>query len=141
MNGVLDMKIFDRLFRDSKKTQKPAKDKETVQENTKSHKSVKTAKELATERGEPYVAIVGMDINPDNLHEGAFELDWNDKFISNLVRAGYQMQANEPENVIVDRWFQNVCRHVVMETWEQEQAMNPRYTRERDIGGGRKEIS
>lgn len=132
------MSIFDRLFRDNKKTQKPAKDKEIAQTKTKSHK---TAKELATERGEPYVSIVSMDINPENLHEGSFELDWNDKFIANLVRAGYQMQPNEAEDIIVDRWFQNVCRHVVMETWEQEQAMNPRFTRERDLGNGRREIS
>ena len=29
---------------------------------------------------------------------------------------------------IVDRWFQNVCRHVVMETWEQEEAMKKSMT-------------
>jgi hypothetical protein len=52
------------------------------------------------------------------------------------------MKPNEPENVIVDRWFQNVCRHVVLETWEQEQAMNPsRYIQDKDLGGGRREIS
>jgi hypothetical protein len=128
------MKLFDRIFK--KKPARPAESKE------KPAKSKKSEKELATERGEPYVAIVSLDINPDNLHEGAFELDWNDKFIANLVRAGYQMEPNEPENVIVDRWFQNVCRHVVMETWEQEQAMNPqRYTRSRDLGDGRREVS
>lgn len=127
------MGLFDKWR--NKKPQPPAKDKETAQPKKKSDK------ELATERGEPYVSIVKLDIDPDNLHEGAFELDWNDKFIANLVRAGYQMQPNEAEDVIVDRWFQNVCRHVVMETWEQEQAMNPRFTRERDIGGGRREIS
>jgi hypothetical protein len=126
------MKLFDRFFKKPKK-------KETQTEDKKPKKS---EKDLATERGEPYVAIVGMDINPDNLHEGAFELDWNDKFVANLVRAGYQKEPNEPENVIVDRWFQNVCRHVVMETWEQEQAMNPqRYTRSRDLGDGRREVS
>ena len=125
------MGFFDRFKK------KPVK-----QEAPKEHKPKKTAKELATERGEPYVAILNLDLNPNNLHEGAFELEWNDKFIANLVRAGYQMKPNEPEDVIVDRWFQNVCRNVVMETYEQEQAMNPqRYTRERDIGGGRKEIS
>jgi hypothetical protein len=83
-----------------------------------------------------------MDLNPENLHEGAFELDWNDKFIANLVRAGYQKDPRDTDADLVDRWFQNVCRHVVMETWEQEQAMNPqRYVRERNIGGGRKEMS
>lgn len=127
------MKIFDRIFKKTKKKEAPASEEK---------KSKKSAKDLATDRGEPYVAIVDLDINPDNLHEGAFELDWNDKFIANLVRAGYQMEPNEPENVIVDRWFQNVCRHVVMETWEQEQAMNPqRYTRSRDLGDGRREVS
>lgn len=102
----------------------------------------KSAKELATERDEPYIAIVSLDINPDNLHEGAFDLDWNEKFVSNLVRAGYMMKKEDTDAEIVDRWFQNVCRHVVMETWEQEQAMNPqRFTRERDLGNGRKEVS
>ena len=101
----------------------------------------KTEKELATERGEPYVSILSMDVNPENLHEGAFELDWNDKFIANLIRAGYQMNPNDSDSDIVDRWFQNVCRHVVMETWEQGEAQNPRYTKTRDLGNGRTEVS
>lgn len=104
----------------------------------------KTEKELADEKGEPYIAILSMDIDPDNLHQGAFELDWNDKFVANLVRAGYQMKADDTDAEIVDRWFQNVCRHVVMETWEQEQAMNPdsnRVVQTRNIGGGRTEVS
>ncbi len=104
----------------------------------------KTAKEVATEAGEPYVNVVTLEIAEDNIDEGAFELDWNDKFIANLVRAGYQQQPNEPDHDIVDRWFQNVCRHVVMETYEQAEANYPdltRPTQEKDIGGGRKEVS
>ena len=130
------MGLLDR-FR-SKKKQKPAKEDKIAQTKTKSDK------ELATERGEPYVAILSMDINPENLHEGAFELDWNDKFVANLVRAGYQIKANDTDADIVDRWFQNVCRHVVMETWEQEQAMNPtsqRHIQKRNLGSGRTEVS
>jgi hypothetical protein len=132
------MGLFDRF---KKKPQPVAKDVEP-KPRTEKKEAKKSARELATERGEPYVNIISIDVNPDNLHEGSFELEWNEKFVVNLVRAGYQMQPNEPEDVIVDRWFQNVCRHVVMETWEQEQAMNPqRYVRERNLGGGRKEIS
>lgn len=104
----------------------------------------KTAKEIATERGEPWVGILSMDIDPDNMHQGAFELDWNDKFVANLVRAGYQGKPDDTDAEIVDRWFQNICRHVVMETWEQEQAMNPdanRVVQTRNIGGGRTEVS
>lgn len=125
------MGIFDR-FR-----------KKTKAESPREPRSKKTEKDLANERGEPYVAILSLDINPDNLHEGAFELDWNEKFVANLVRAGYMMKKDDTDAEIVDRWFQNVCRHVVMETWEQEEAIRDsvRYTREKDLGGGRKEIS
>ena len=127
--------------------QRPQKNNKNAQAIAKSNSPApakkKSDKELATEQGQPYVAIVSMDINPNNLHEGAFELDWNDKFIANLVRAGYQMQPNEPEDHIVDRWFQNVCRHVVMETWEQEEAIKKSgiYVQTRDIGDGRSEVS
>lgn len=106
--------------------------------------AVKSPKEIATEKGEPYVAILSMDINPNDLHEGSFELDWNEKFVANLVRAGYMMKKEDTDAEIVDRWFQNVCRNVVMETWEQEQAINPtpqRFTRSKDLGNGRREIS
>ena len=104
---------------------------------------VKTEKQLATERGKPWVAIISMDIDPNNLHQGAFELDWNDKFIFNLIRAGYQIKKEDTDAEIVDRWFQNVCRHVVMETWEQEEAMKKSgiYVRTTDIGDGRTEVS
>jgi hypothetical protein len=100
----------------------------------------KSAKELATERGEPYVAVLSMDVDPDNLHQGAFELDWNEKFVANLLRAGYQ---GKTDSDIVDQWFQNVCRHVVMETWEQEQAIKNSgiYVQSRNIGDGRSEVS
>ena len=106
-------------------------------------KKKKTDKELATEAGEPYVAIVSMDIDPNNLHQGAFELDWNEIFIARLVKAGYMMKREDTDAEIVDRWFQNVCRHVVMETWEQEQAMRQSgiYVSTRNIGDGRSEVS
>jgi len=132
------MGFFDRF-----KTKSPAKEeKEKVIRVPKAPE--KTAKEIATEKGEPYVAIVTMDIDPNNLHQGAFELDWNEIFIARLVKAGYMMKPADADSDIVDRWFQNVCRHVVMETWEQEQAIRnsgAQYVRTRDIGDGRTEIS
>ena len=119
------------------KKKKPAK-----VEAPRESKVKKTEKEIATEKGEPWVGILSMDIDPDNLHQGAFELDWNDKFVVNLVRAGYQGKPDDSDAEIVDRWFQNICRHVVLETFEQDQAMNPnRVVKSRDIGGGRTEVS
>jgi hypothetical protein len=129
------MGFFDRF---KKKKHEPAP---KVAEIPKPKK--KTEKEIATERGEPYVTILSMEIDPNNLHQGAFELDWNDKFVSNLIRAGYQMKPDDTDADIVDRWFQNVCRHVVMETWEQEEAMRQSgiYVKTTDLGNGRKEVS
>jgi hypothetical protein len=129
------MGLFDR-FR-GKKKQKTEKENKIAQPKTKSDK------ELATERGDPYVAILGMEVDPENLHQGSFELDWNSIFVTRLIKAGYMMKETDTDADIVDRWFQNVCRHVVMETWEQEEAMNPqaRFIRSRDLGDGRREHS
>jgi hypothetical protein len=102
----------------------------------------KTAKELATERGEPWYDIVSVSIDPDNIHVGVFEFDWNEKMIADLIRHGYMMKKEDTDADIFDRYFQNVCRNVVFETWEQEQAMNGnRIIRSKNIGDGRSEVS
>jgi len=85
----------------------------------KHKKQLKSEKELATERGEPWVEIISMDVDPNDLNNGAFELDWNEIFVARLIKAGYQ---GKDDSTLVDQWFQNVCRNVVLETWEQEQA-------------------
>ena len=78
-----------------------------------------TAKELATIAHEPYVQILGIEVDLDNLGQGAFELDWNDVFVAKLVRAGYPGKTDQD---VVDNWFKEVCRNVLLETYEQEQA-------------------
>jgi len=129
------MGILDKFF----------KKKKSVEVKTEAPRTKKKSeKELATERGEPYVTILSMEIDPENLQSGAFELDWNEKFVANLVRAGYQMNAKDTDADIVDRWFTTVCRNVVMETYEQYEAMNPerdRVIKSRNIGDGRSEVS
>lgn len=129
------MKFLDKIFK---------KKKSETNAEPKPKKVEKTAKEIATEKGEPWVDMLSMEIDPANLNQGAFELDWNDKFIANLIRAGYQMKPDDKDSDIVDRWFQNVCRNIVLETFEQEQAMNPerdRVVKSRNIGDGRSEVS
>ena len=80
-----------------------------------------------------------MDIDKDNPGNGAFELDWNDKFLSNLIRSGYQGKTDQD---IVDNWFKAVCRNVIQENFEQEKA-DPeiRASNRRDLGDGRTEVS
>ena len=103
-----------------------------------------TPKELATQAGEPYVTVVSMDIDPEDINSGAFELDFNEIFVARLVKAGYMMKKEDTDADIVDRWFTNICRNVVLETYEQYEAMNPerdRLIKSRNIGDGRTEVS
>jgi len=95
----------------------------------------KSAKELATERKEPWVSILDMDINYEDIASGSFELDWNDYFVTRLLKAGYKGKTDAD---IVDQWFQQVCRNVALETYEQEMA-DPE--RRKDLGDGKVEIS
>ena len=103
----------------------------------------KSPKDIATAKGEPYVSIVSVELDPENIGNGAFELDWNDTFVSKLVRAGYQGKTDAD---IVDNWFKAICRNVIMEEFEQWEAnqpeeMRPRVIERRDLGNGKSEIS
>jgi hypothetical protein len=138
------MGIFD-LFKRNKKVEPTAVSNKKVGEDIKksaepAKSKKKSDKELSTERGEPYIAILSMDVDPNNINAGSFEFDWNDKFISNLSRAGYQGKTDAD---LVDQWFQTVCRNVVLETYEQAEAIDNsmRFTQSRDIGDGRREHS
>lgn len=102
-----------------------------------------TPKQIADAKGEPWVNVVQVELDPDNIGNGAFELDWNEKFITNLVRAGYK---GKTDSDMVDQWFQNVCKNVVAENYEQWEANQPigdrpREINRRDIGDGRIEVS
>jgi hypothetical protein len=132
------MGIFDRFI---KKPEAPK-----VEEPKPKAEKKKTAKELATEAGEPWVSVLAVELDPENIGNGAFELDWNDKFIANLVRAGYQQKPTDTDADMVDRWFAEVCRNVLAENYEQWEAnqsadTRPRVMDRKDLGDGRTEIS
>jgi hypothetical protein len=106
-----------------------------------------TAKEKATLAGEPYIAILSVDLDPKDINNGSFELDWNDKFVVNLVKQGYKLSNSDTDAMIVDRWFQTVCRNIALEVYEQEQAdpekrdSDLRIIQQRDLGDGYTEVS
>lgn len=126
--------FFKNLLKQAEPQTPPEKPKSTTKPKRKS------AKDIATEKGEPYVAILSVDLDPDDISNGAFELDWNDKFITNLVRAGYE---GKTDSDLVDRWFQDVCRSVVQENWEQWEAnyATMRRVDREDLGGGKTGVS
>ena len=136
--------MFDKLKNLFKKPEVP----KTEAKPKKAQKKEKelSPKELATQNGEPYVAILSVDLDPNNINNGSFELDWNDKFVINLIKQGYKIKDSDSDNEIVDRWFQTVCRNIALEVYEQE-AADPekrrddvRIIKSRDIGNGRSEV-
>ena len=81
--------------------------------------SLEAEKQAATEKGEPWVAVLDTQINKDNIRNGFFELDWNNEFIEQLLDAGYTGESNEQ---IVDAWF----RTIVIQMLEEEGLDNDR---------------
>lgn len=73
-----------------------------------------TPKERATANKEPWVAVLDTKVNPDNVRNGFFELDWNEYFIVQLREAGYGFDG-DPEEEIVDRWFRDLARNILAE--------------------------
>jgi hypothetical protein len=98
MDGIFEM--FDFLKKKVKETPKAEKAEPRAKK--------KSAKELATEAGEPYISVISVDLDPDDVGNGAFELDWNEIFVSRLVKAGYMQKKDDTDAEIVDRWFQSV---------------------------------
>ncbi len=72
-------------------------------------------RKVADLRGEPYVNVMRMGIDDDNVVQGYFELDWNEHFVKMLQDAGITGRDDEE---VVNRWFNGVCRTVLL----QEQA-------------------
>ncbi len=138
--------MFEKLKNAFKKKPEPAPKKKSSPKLSD--------KEIATRAGEPWVNIIKVNVDPDDINNGAFELDWNDKFLLNLIKSGYKELESDTDEEIVDRWFKEVCRNVVMETYEQEQAdpynrkdIDPitgaemRVVSKKDLGDGRSEVS
>lgn len=69
-------------------------------------------KEIATKKGEAWVAVLDTQVNPKNIRNGFFELDWNNEFIEQLLDAGYTGETNEE---IVDQWFRTIATQILNE--------------------------
>jgi len=72
-------------------------------------------KQTATLKGEPWVTVLSMDFGGKKSLEGSFELDWNELFVENLKKEGYE--GPTPDS-IVNQWFMEVCRNVALEEFD-----------------------
>lgn len=71
-----------------------------------------TPKEKADLKGEPWVDVIDMHVNKDNIRNGFFELDWNSYFIEELKKSGYGFDG-DPDEEIVDRWFRDLASNML----------------------------
>ena len=96
------------------KEQELAEQKAALEAESDKKLKVKDPKAYATKKGEPWVNVLDMKVNEDNIRNGFFELDWNDYFIEELLSAGYGSEGDEPEKV-VDRWFKDIVYNMLAE--------------------------
>jgi len=98
---------WNKLVRDKKAEQQTAVEKTTEEQR---REALDKEKEAATKAGEPWVAVLDTQVNPDNIRNGFFELDWNNEFIEQLLDAGYKGESNEE---IVDQWFRTIVSQML----------------------------
>lgn len=100
--------------------------------------SPEEAKARATAEKQPYVTVIQTHVNPDNVRNGFFELDWNEYFIVQLKNAGYQ---GTDEEEIVNQWFQELCRGIADEEGMSMDRRSMGYINVKPIAGGKSEVS
>ena len=106
------MNWWDKLLQDAgitKKVEKPAKEITSKEQRLA---ILEKEKQEASAKGEPWVGVLDTQLNPDNIKNGFFELDWNNEFIEQLLDAGYTGESNEQ---IVDAWFKSIVIQMLEE--------------------------
>ena len=98
----------------------------------------KTPKEIATDKKEPWVAVLDTHVNKENIRNGFFELDWNEYFVLQLRTAGYQGESDE---AIVDQWFSELCKNVGAEEGVNMDHRGTGFINVNKLADGRAEVS
>lgn len=96
-----------------------------------------TPKELATERKEPWIAVLDTHVNKDNIRNGFFELDWNEYFVLQLKESGYH---GDSEEAVVDKWFQELCKGVGSEAGVEMDRRGSGFINVNKLGDGKSEV-
>ena len=71
-------------------------------------------KDRATAKGDPWINVLDVKVNQENIRNGFFEMDWNEIFIKELIFNGYGTQQ-DPQEEIVDRWFRDIVYQMLDE--------------------------
>ena len=98
-----------------------------------------TPKERATAKGEPWVEVLDLHVNKDNIRNGFFELDWNPEFIVQLKQAGYGFDG-DPEEEIVDRWFRGLAGDMLAEAGQDTSRVYGGFINVNKLGNGKASV-
>jgi len=112
---------------------------DAVEAEQKSEQAKMDPKARASARGEPYVAVLETKVNPDNVRNGFFELDWNDLFIVQLKQAGYGFDG-DPDEEIVDRWFRDLAGNMLAEAGQDPNRSSAGFINVNRLGNGKAEV-
>ncbi len=96
-------------------------------------------KAYATKKKEPWVNVLDVKVNQDNVRNGFFELDWNEYFIAQLLESGYG-EEGDPEEEVVDRWFRDIVYNMLSEEG-MDTNRNAGYINVVPISKGKSEVS
>jgi hypothetical protein len=96
-------------------------------------------KDYHTRKKEPWVNVIDVKVNEENVRNGFFELDWNKYFIAQLIESGYGVE-NDPEEEIVDRWFRDIVYNMLDEEG-QDTNRGAGYINVVPIAKGKSEVS
>lgn len=113
-------------------------EKETEEIKERNRLAKLSPKELATERKEPWVTVLNTHVNKENIRNGFFELDWNEYFVLELRKAGYN---GDTEEAIVDQWFSELCRNLAAEEGIDMSRRGTGFINVNNLGDGRTEVS
>lgn len=131
LDGIFEM--FDKI-KNWFKTSTPEDEAQKYVNKVSGNKT----KDEATARKEPYVAVLETHVNPENIRNGFFELDWNEYFVLQLKQAGYKGNSEEE---IVDQWFQELCRNIGAEEGIDMERRGSGFINVSNLGNGRSEVS
>ena len=122
-----------------KEEKRIAEEKAALEAKELEQLKVRDPKEYATRRKEPWVNVLDVKVNEDNVRNGFFELDWNKYFIEQLIQAGYGVE-NDLEEEIVDRWFRDIVYNM-LEAEGQSTDRGAGYINVVPIDKGKSEVS
>jgi len=102
---------------DTKDTKNDDGDIKQTPEELENLKRIDAEKAKADKDHMPFVTVVSMNTDDEDINNGSFELDFNDIFVSKLLKAGYK---GEDDYAVVDQWFTEVCKNIAMEVYEND---------------------